>query len=1081
MPDCPSCHAVLPAESRFCNICGTPLAIAGGGTPRAGYTPRHLVDKVLSNRSALEGERKQVTVLFADMVGSTRLAETVDPEQWHGILDEFFNVLGDEIHRYEGTINQYTGDGIMALFGAPVAHEDHAQRACYAALALQRRLREFADRLRLERGLNLSVRMGLNSGEVVVGRIGDDLRMDYTAQGLTVNLAARMESIAAPGQVFLTRHTAALVEGYFELRDLGAMQVKGAPEPVPVYELVAATRQALRLEVARQRGLTTFIGRRRESELLDQLLQQARAGEGRVAVLIGDGGIGKSRLCFEAIERWRAMGLRVMHASAVPYSRSVPLLPIRELLKQRFGVTIDDNPEAARGKVAGVLLMMDGGLRDQLPLVFDFLDIADPQAPGPEVPPDARAHRILELFARVCPTDRTEATVVVVEDLHWIDNGSESFLSVMVEAAACAPLLVLFNTRPGPLPDWLAKVEPEQIPIQPLGAEAMGELTSTLLGAGAELGALASRIAEMAAGNPFFVEETVRALVAQDVLKGQPGAYQLAVGAKQQIEIPASVQALVAGRIDRLEADAKDLLQIAAVLGKTFRLDTLRGLAALDQARFERSLDELKAGRYIQLEQPKPPQDYGFCHPLLQEVAYSAILSDRRRELHARVGQVLEGLAEQAPGAGEISLLLAHHWYEAGQALPAARWGLAASQWVAARDIHVQHKLVRQIIDILGPHPPEPEGLRMAIAARSALIRVATFYPVPAAELEAAYTQAQAMAQQSNNRLALAELYISHGSHWLRMSRADLAAEETRRAMNLAQEIGDPSLESRFRIPILFSHFALGRLQEVLTLLDRRDGGAWHRGAIREDSFLSRGFRALMVACLGQVTEGIAENEAAIAYAQAHKRSVSWMYSNLVDLHTLAGRRDQLMSLARRAIAEAEDYGSPLFHEISYRALAQAQLALGQPAAAARLLHERLDLVAPGAIAFQFRAAHYLLLGEAERRLGRFPAAEGALDEGLQAALEARMAIWELRIRLRRAQLLLDLTQDCAAELALCATLLQSTACRIFEPEYLDLHALSLERAGAESAALRLRDQAHAARLDMGIRPGQAESTATQS
>jgi class 3 adenylate cyclase len=329
-PTCGRCGRSNAPEMRFCLGCGSPLA-APMATRHPGprtHTPPHLAEKILGSRAALEGERKQVTVLFADVKGSMELAEQLDPEEWHAIMDRFFTILADGVHRFEGTVNQYTGDGIMALFGAPIAHEDHPQRACYAALHLRDELRRHAEEAKRTHGLDFSVRMGLNSGEVVVGTIGDDLRMDYTAQGHTVGLAARMEQLAAPDNAYLSQHTAGLVSGYFALRDLGEFHVKGVRDALHVYELEAAGRLRTRFEAARVRGLSRFVGREREMAILEAALAHGTSGLGQVVGVVAPPGVGKSRLCFEFAERCRARGVPVYEARGVAHGRQIPLLPM---------------------------------------------------------------------------------------------------------------------------------------------------------------------------------------------------------------------------------------------------------------------------------------------------------------------------------------------------------------------------------------------------------------------------------------------------------------------------------------------------------------------------------------------------------------------------------------------------------------------------------------------------------------------------------------------------------------------------------------------------------------------------------
>ncbi|MGH7821405.1 MAG: adenylate/guanylate cyclase domain-containing protein, partial [Candidatus Binatia bacterium] len=342
-----------------------------------------------------------MTVLFADLKGSMSLSESLDPEDWHRIMERFFKILSDGVHRFEGTVNQYTGDGIMALFGAPIAHEDHAQRACYAALALQEDLRRYANELRLEKGLTFSVRMGLNSGEVVVGKIGDDLRMDYTALGHTASLAARMEQIAAPDRAYLTEHTARLVDGFVTLEDLGRMTVKGVKEPLHIYDLRSTGQLRTKLEASRARGFSKFVGRSGEMAVLEGALERALRGNGQVVGIAADPGVGKSRLCHEFVERCKARGIFVNQGHCLAHGRTLSYLPILELWRSYFGITEKDSHEEARRKTAGTLLLLDPELHDSLPLIFEFLGVTEPDQPAPQMDPEGKERRLFALLRSV--------------------------------------------------------------------------------------------------------------------------------------------------------------------------------------------------------------------------------------------------------------------------------------------------------------------------------------------------------------------------------------------------------------------------------------------------------------------------------------------------------------------------------------------------------------------------------------------------------------------------------------------------------------------------------------------------------
>ena len=387
---CPKCGTANPKGRKFCDSCGHRIAEAvnlpAPPDPRA-YTPKHLAEKILTSRSALEGERKQVTILFADVRGSTELASELDPEEWHGIMDRFFQILAEGVHRFEGTVNEYRGDGIMALFGAPIAHEDHAQRACYSALHLRDALRRYADELRIGKGISFSVRMGLDSGEVVVGKIGDDLRMDYTALGHAANLAARMEQIAEPGRIYVAEATAQMCQGFFVLRDLGRHEVRGLSQPVGVFELEGVGRVRSRLEVSRARGFTKFVGRLSEMAVLEAALGQAIAGNAQVVGVVAEAGTGKSRLCYEFAERCRAREIKVYEGHGVAHGKAVSWSPILEFFRSYFGITEQDTAQAARDKIAGRMVLLDETLVEGLPLLFDFLGVPDPERQAPPLGP----------------------------------------------------------------------------------------------------------------------------------------------------------------------------------------------------------------------------------------------------------------------------------------------------------------------------------------------------------------------------------------------------------------------------------------------------------------------------------------------------------------------------------------------------------------------------------------------------------------------------------------------------------------------------------------------------------------------
>ena len=696
-PAYPSGLLESPSNRRSCSFARSVSLRLESTRPRV-RTPEHLAEKIRDARADLDGERKQVTVLFADVMGSMDLAEQTDPELWRSIMERFFAILCDGVHRFEGTVDKFTGDGIMALFGAPVAHEDHAQRACWAALTLQRELASYAAEVRRTEGLSFSVRMGINSGEVVVGAIGEDLRVEYTAIGHTVGLAQRMESLAEPGKAYLTDHTAKLVSGYLDLDDLGEFDVKGASGPVRVHALAGAGGARSRLDISRARGFTRFVGREDELATLEAALEQARSGSGGVVVgVVGEAGVGKSRLCHEFVERCRRRGIPVYEAQGQAHGREIPFLPVLQMMRSYFAIAESDSDQQAREKIAGRMLLLDEAFAESLPLVFDFLAVPDPHRPAPRMDPDARQRALLEMVKRlVLASSNREPGINLFEDVHWIDPGSELFLTQVVEALPGASNLTIINFRPEYSAEWMRKSYYRQISLLPLGPEAIKALLADLLGSDPSLNGLPDVIRERTAGNPFFIEEVVRALAEAGNLEGKRGAYRL-VRPVDDTAVPPTVNTILAARIDRLSEREKSLLQSAAVIGREFARPVLALASGLPDDELEPALRALIAAEFLYEQELYPEAVYAFKHPLTQEVAYRSQLGERRAAVHRRVAEALEELYPDK--LDERAALLAQHWEAAGEALAAARWH-AARRGLGGAQRHLRGG------------PPLAEGLR---------------------------------------------------------------------------------------------------------------------------------------------------------------------------------------------------------------------------------------------------------------------------------------------------------------------------------------------------------------------------------
>jgi class 3 adenylate cyclase/tetratricopeptide (TPR) repeat protein len=992
---CAGCSTELPAEAKFCLECGQQTApVAEVKTERdpRDYTPKHLADKILQSKSALEGERKQVTVLFADVKGSMELAGQLDPEAWHRILGRFFEILSDGVHRFEGTVNQYTGDGIMALFGAPIAHEDHAQRACYAALQLRDAVRHYANEVRVQHGVPFGVRIGINSGEVVVGKIGDDLRMDYTAQGHTVGLAQRMEALAESGHICLSQDTARLVEGYFELEDLGRTEVKGVVGPVGLFVLKDVGAFRTRLDRSRARGLSTFVGRDPDMALLEAALERARSGSAQVVGVMADAGTGKSRLCAEFLDGCRAQGIPIFEGRGVAHGKSIPMLPMLELWRSFYGITDSDAPEATRAKIAGRLLLMDEGYREALPLVFDLFGVPDLAKPGPVLDPEQRQKRLHSVVKGLFhDPDYTGTRVLLLEDLHWFDGASDAFLETMIESAPATGDLVLVNFRPEYQASWMQRSYYHQLPLQPLGADAIRALLRDQLGEDASVAVLPEMIHARTKGNPFFIEEVVQTLVESGHLVGSRGAYRLTT-AIDAFEVPASVQAVLAARIDRLPEREKHVLQTAAVIGKTFPETLLRQvmtrISNLDDTELNEALSEIVAAEFLFEASLYPQLEYSFKHPLTQEVAQSSQLRERRVEVHAAVAQVLEELgSNQDERAAEIAL----HWAEAEHGDRAARSYRRAAEWAGLSDPREGLRHWSRVRELAHAVSDQHERTELALQACVQLFSLGWRMGGSEAGSAAVFAEGRALAERAGDRHALARLV---GFYGLMLSQSVGSALDYVRygeeAAAIAADTGDPALRAGIGTLPAYGNFFAGAGNPTLAWSERvlSDTGS--------DSVLGKeisGYsprvsmlhaRATALMYLGRLEESrsaFLEAER-VADDSGEVEVLGWVQMGVTVLAFTCGGTTSVLDYGRRSLEIAEKLDNESSRMLGYAALGHAHLVDRHPAAACEALRESVAIA-------RDRRSQLVMLPQSLATLAEAHLALGEQGESLAAARDA--------------------------------------------------------------------------------------------
>jgi adenylate cyclase len=639
----------------------------------ATYTPRHLAEKILTSRSALEGERKQVSVLFADCAGFTALSARLDPEDLHAVMDGCFARVLDAVHRYEGTVNQFTGDGVMALFGAPIAHEDHAVRAVAAALAVQKAIQEYGATLRETHGVEFTLRIGVNTGPVVVGKIGDDLRMDYTAQGETVNLAARLQSAARPGEVLISEATERLVSGYFVTEDRGRLELKGLPEPVHALAVADQRRRRARFDVAVERGLTPLVGRSAELTFLRECLARAQAGRGQIISVVGEAGVGKSRVVWELRRTIDPAACTYLEGRCQPHGETLPFHLVTQLLQANFGLEDGESEATHVEKVIEGTRRLDPGLEWAIPYLKHVLALPAPELARDGLDHTQRKQRLVEAVkAFTLRGAQHRPIVLVADDLQWTDPGSLEVLESLVDSVSGHRILVVCAFRSGWVPSWGSRAQHQRLSLDRLSEADTTRMVVALLGDDPRSVRAGELVAARAEGNPFFIEELIR------YVRERPDG---------DSRLPDTVQDLLTARIDRLSEPLKRTLQLASVLGRDFALGVLERLAPAGTD-VKGNVADLLRLELLREKELFPELRYSFSHLLIQQAAYESLLLKARAELHGQAAAALE--EGHAGRTDEILVELAEHYGRSADAAKAVDYLVRAGDRAAGLFAYAQ-------------------------------------------------------------------------------------------------------------------------------------------------------------------------------------------------------------------------------------------------------------------------------------------------------------------------------------------------------------------------------------------------------
>jgi class 3 adenylate cyclase/predicted ATPase len=991
------------------------------------YTPPYLTEKILTSRSALEGERKQVTVLFADIKDSTELIKDLDPEAAQQLLDPALHRMMEAVHRFEGTVNQVLGDGIMALFGAPLAHEDHALRACYAALTMQTAMREYTEAVRRAHGIEMRIRVGLNSGEVVVRAIGNDLHMDYSAVGQTTHLAARMEQLATPGTIRLTTATLRLVEDLVQMHALGPILVRGMTEPAEVFELVGASALRRRLQAAAARGLTRFVGRETEIAALRQALDQAGAAHGQVVAVVGEAGVGKSRLVYEGIHAHHTQGWLVLESASVSYGKATPYFPVVDLLKRYVHVEDADEPRTVRAKVTGQVLTLDETLQETIPALLWLLDVLPDDSPFRTLEPPQRRQRTLEALKRVLLREsQVQPLLLVFEDLHWIDAETQALLDSLIESLPTARLLLLVNYRPEYQHGWGSKTYYTQLRLDPLPPASAEVFLDALLGRDPSLAPLKRLLIERTEGNPFFLEESVRTLVETGVLVGEPGAYRLAQ-ALPTIRVPATVQAVLAARIDRLPPEEKQLLQAAAVIGTEVPLPLLEAIAELPEVALHRGLSHLQAAEFLYETRLFPERAYTFKHALTQQVAYQSLLTSTRQHYHQQLVQALEASPETVETQPE---LLAHHYTEAGLHAQAVPYWQRAGQRALERSANLEAVAhLTKGLGVLATLSDTPERAQQELLVQTtlgpALIATKGF---AAPEVLHAYARARELCQQVGETPQLSQVLWGLAYFYTLRSQCRTSREVGEQLLSLAQRAQDPVLLQQAHHALAGALLHLGELsaaqahlQQGIALYDPQQ----HRSLVlRLGIDLGVFFLAYMVRplwLLGYPDQALQQSHKALTMAQelAHPFSLTYAlgFAALGHQFRREGQATQVQAEASGALAGEQGFAFFLAFGTVLRGWALAE----QGQSDAGMLQMREGMAACRTTGAEADRPYFLaLVAEAYGRGRWYDEGLAMLEEALALADQYEERYWEAEIHRLKGELLLARSAENQIEAEAC-------------------------------------------------------------
>jgi class 3 adenylate cyclase/tetratricopeptide (TPR) repeat protein/ABC-type dipeptide/oligopeptide/nickel transport system ATPase component len=1028
---CGACHHLNGPTARFCGSCSAAL------NQTALAAPNPIWQHLLTTLNAKGGERKRLTILFADICNSTGLIDSLgDPETGMRRLEPVLGIMKEAVVRYEGIVNKSQGDGVMAIFGAPRPHEDHAVRGCLAALVMQDSMTRLGDP-------QLQIRVGVHTGEVIAQTIEHGMYQTYDAAGANVHLANRLEQLAEAGTILISKETYLAAKQFVEIEPLGPQTIRGIAVPIEIFRLRGLQRAPSSGAFRSGIRLSPLTGRTEELATLLQELENTIKGEGHAVGVVGEAGIGKSRLCFEFAEHCRGKGIRVFEARVLAHGRATPFQPVLELLRDYFGLRSKQAADVSRRIVLDRLATLP--VSEQLPaILLDFLGIADPQRPAIRLDPKTRKTQLLD-FVRVLPrSPREPASVVIVEDLHWIDAASQEFVEALADAVVGTPTLLVVNFRPGFAAPLMQRSHYRQMNMRPLSQAQAAVLVQDHFGIDPSLALLSRNIIERAQGNPFFLEELINALVERGDFEGARGAYRLK-GGIDSIPLPSTVQAVIAARIDRLEENAKRALEIASVIGREISMLVLDRVAGLEQAELSEAVQHLRQAELLYDVPPFEQRLLAFRHPLIQEVAYRSLLRETRRALHSKAAQAIESVFKDH--ADERASLLAYHFEQAGEDLKAAQQNMRSAVWIGTNDPSQALRSWKKVRELLSKLPSSQPVDYLKMMASGQIVNFGWREGIPAQEALIYFREAKHLALTLGDLRANALIHAAYGRNLANGGSADEYVEKVLEAKAIADQGDDISVQIALKAVLCHALRTSGRMSEALQMnIEAMDKA--HEIVKFDRQTLGFDVDVWLTVMRGQTLIMLGRSEEARPFLDRILNLESSQVDALhhlipslayVDLAWAEGNVALAQEHADRAFSIASRTGNPYLRVYAQACRGLSHIVAGKLTSAIEDLTDALRFARSRKAGLENEPRILADLANAYRMNGDDERASSTVHEAIRVATERHARIPECLARIIRGQILgraagNDEKAEGARELERATALMRETGAVLFEP-----------------------------------------------